>query len=333
MRRRYQNGNLEIRQRAHGPSVWLFRYWDRAAGGRRVRRGVVVGTTDQYPTEALALKAAEQWRISANAEAPQHRPISFGAVLDRYVEEEMQQRLSTRTHYAPWINNHIRPRWADYVITDVKPFAVREWLKGLALRKKSKQHIRSIMRQAFACAMMWELIEVQENPMSLVRVIAAPDEEPTEKRVLSAEEFQALLKRVPEPFRTMVLVAACMGLRISEILGLQWGDFDWEKLEVRIQRAVVLGEVGKVKTPKSKSIMPLDPDLATVLLDHQRATAAHPTASGWVFANPATGHPWRPSHIQWKYIRPAWWRRAWTESVGTTSATPSAPCSGNWART
>jgi hypothetical protein len=28
----------------------------------------------------------------------------------------------------------------------------------------------------------------------------------------------------------MVLIAACLGLRTSEIIGLQWGDFNWEDL-------------------------------------------------------------------------------------------------------
>jgi integrase len=89
---------------------------------------------------------------------------------------------------------------------------------------------------------------------------AGPDEEPAVKRILTPEEFQKLLPFIPEPYRTMVLVGACLGLRVSEILGLQWGDILWERLEINIRRAVVLGTVDKVKTPKSKSVMPLDPD-------------------------------------------------------------------------
>src|ERR1035441_7241414 len=37
-----------------------------------------------------------------------------------------------------------------------------------------------------------------------------------------------LLKQLAEPYRTMVMVAQCTGLLISEILGLQWGDFNFE---------------------------------------------------------------------------------------------------------
>jgi integrase len=103
----------------------------------------------------------------------------------------------------------------------------------------------------------------------------------------------------------MVLVGACLGLRVSEILGLQWGDILWERLEINIRRAVVLGAVNKVKTPKSKSVMPLDPDLASLLLEYKGNTAPHAHPEQWVFENPARGKPWRPSHIQSKWIRPA----------------------------
>jgi len=46
-----------------------------------------------------------------------------------------------------------------------------------------------------------------------------------------------MLPNIPQPFRTMVVVAACLGLRVSEIPGLQWGDINWETLEVHIRRA------------------------------------------------------------------------------------------------
>ena len=40
----------------------------------------------------------------------------------------------------------------------------------------------------------------------------------------------------------MVVTIACLGLRVSELLGLQWGDIDFKKLTVKIQRSVVEGK-------------------------------------------------------------------------------------------
>ena len=67
----------------------------------------------------------------------------------------------------------------------------------------------------------------------------------------------------------------------------------------------MLGTVDKVKTQKSKSVMPLDPGLAALLLEYKGNTAPHAYPEQWVFENPARGKPWRPSHIQSKWIRPA----------------------------
>ena len=70
----------------------------------------------------------------------------------------------------------------------------------------------------------WELTDV--NPIELVRQHGGRRSIP---RVLSVREIRLLLKKLAEPYRTMVLVAACLGLRASEIVVLQWGDLNWGK--------------------------------------------------------------------------------------------------------
>jgi integrase len=40
---------------------------------------------------------------------------------------------------------------------------------------------------------------------------------------------------------TKALVAGCLGLRISEVMGLQWGDLDLDSGTAFIQRSVVSG--------------------------------------------------------------------------------------------
>ena len=48
-----------------------------------------------------------------------------------------------------------------------------------------------------------------------------------EPRVLTREQFHKLLEQIDEePFRTMVLMDMCLGLRCSELLALKWLDFD-----------------------------------------------------------------------------------------------------------
>jgi integrase len=65
------------------------------------------------------------------------------------------------------------------------------------------------MHVLFNAAMRWELIPYQHNPMSLVRVKDS-SKRLKERKFLTAQEFCALLEHIPEPFRTMCIVAMCL---------------------------------------------------------------------------------------------------------------------------
>ena len=78
----------------------------------------------------------------------------------------------------------------------------------------------------FTCAERWRLIEMEKNPIALVRVKNS-SKRLRRPRVLTVEEY-AILEFPREPFKTMVLVAQCLGLQVSEIMALKWSDFDFE---------------------------------------------------------------------------------------------------------
>jgi integrase len=271
-----------------------------------VRRKVQIGTIDKYPTKTVATKAAEGLRLVANADRAAARATTFRALVQQYLREELPDRKSTRTFYRPWINNYIEPKWGDYTIAALvrAPFAVEQWLNDLDLSPKSKAHIRSLMRIMVNCAMRWGLLEVQQNPLGLVRVKGSSKRK-KQPRILTAEQCIGIANATPEPFRTMLTVAMCLGLRVSEILGLQWGDFDWERLDITVQRAFVLGTEGEVKTVHSAGRVPLDPALVEVLFRYQRTYGVGASAADWVFPNPDTGRPWWPHQIQQQHIRKA----------------------------
>lgn len=101
----------------------------------------------------------------------------------------------------------------------------------------------------------------------------------------------------------MVLIIACLGLRVSELLGLQWKDIDFDKLTVTIQRSCSEGEICYTKNPVSEEILPLDPDLAEVLLRH-KTQAVYSAESDFVFTG-ATGKPPWPDGILTDHLKPA----------------------------
>jgi hypothetical protein len=96
----------------------------------------------------------------------------------------------------------------------------------------------------------------------------------------------------------MILIAGYLGLRASEIVGLQCRDFDFEKSTLLVQRGIVHGGVDDVKTEYSRDVVPIAPEQA------YRA-GCYPTEQGWLFGNPATDRPYHQEEIQKKHIRRA----------------------------
>jgi integrase len=303
-RTRYQFGSLTLKKRAKGADVWEFRYYETQADNTRKRKATFIGTTDQYKNKSDARVAVEALLLRLNEEKPQHHlgAVTFGAICDRYVEEELPERYSTRKSYLSNIKLHIRPRWERYLLHQIRPMVVEGWLKKMEMAPKSKAHIRSVMHLMFECASRWELFNDRRNPIEMVRVKDSTkrQQRPT---VLTVPQYEAILAVLKEPVRTMVIVAQCLGLRVSEIAALQWQDFDFERQQLLVQRSIVNGRVGEVKTEYSRDHVPLHEALVGVLLEWSKQ--ALPTEEGWVFASPYKNMPFHPTEIQKRHIRPA----------------------------
>ncbi len=264
----YQFGNLRRKKRAKGSDTWKFRYYESTEHGTLRRKSCIVGTVEKYPTKAHAQKAVEALLLKLNAETPQQRMavVTFGAICDRYIQEEISERYSTSKSCRSNIKNHLKPRWGDYLLDRIRPMAVEDWLKKLPMAPKSKAHIRSVMQLMFECATRWELFTEQRNPIALVRVKGGSKrrQRPT---TLTVEEFEIIVATLKEPYRTMVYIAQCLGLRVSEIAALQWDDFDFEKNQLLVQRSFVSGRVDDVKTEYSQDYVPLHPSLTEIVLE------------------------------------------------------------------
>ena len=297
MQARYQYGTLTVRKRNKGPNVWQFRWMENGKP-----KSVLIGTVEKLPTQADAERAVEHLRIKINAMAPQRlfHAVTVRALIDRYMAEEMpvSVREDTASAYRGILRNWIKPKWGTDSLELVKTMGVENWLKGIPRSPNTKAHIRNLMHLLFNCAIRWELVD--RNPVDLVRQSTKRTRLP---RVLTPEEFRKLLTELSEPHRTMVLVAGCLGLRISEIIGLRWGDIDWENLTILVQRSVVSGKVYETKTEASQKPMPIDPELAKALLEYRRQ-AAYVAPDDYTFAGDSGKPRWHGIMLT-DHIKPA----------------------------
>jgi integrase len=297
MQARYQYGNLTLRKRKKGPDLWQFRWVENGK-----LKSVLVGTVEKLPTKADAERAVEHHRMRVNAQNPQQQfhSVSVGTLIDRFMAEYAPKRCrkATQRVYRSFFENHIRPKWGSELVHKVKTIAVEDWLDAYPHSQQIKSHVRNLMQTLFQAAIRWE-IQVG-NPIDLVRQSRKRIKTP---RVLTPTQFKALLVELAEPYKTMVVTIACLGLRISELLGLRWGDIDFENLTVKIQRSFVEGEIYPTKTSASESTLPLDPDLAELLLQH-KTQAVFTAVPDYVFAGASRKPRW-PDIMFADYIKPA----------------------------
>lgn len=312
----YQYGSLRRLKRKRGPDVFEFRYRDNAASGRRMRQ--VTLSTVEFPTEASARRHLEAllWKVNAGSSPSAVAELTVAGLCDRFIEEEYLReisslkagqlntygtvRVSTARSYLQLIESHIRPKWGQTFLTKITPAQVADWLRTMALSPVTKAHIKALLHRLFEKAMLWEALPVQRNPMELVE-IRGSSKRSRRPSVLTAEQCNVLIDRLEQPYRTMVAVGLCTGLRVSEILALRWGDIDFQRMEMRVCRAVVRGIVDVVKTDYSEDTLPLDGDFADAL---KRWGAVCPaSADGWIFPSPVTGRPYTPGVLQQKVIR------------------------------
>jgi integrase len=278
-RKRYQTGSVVLDPRTQ---TWFFRWYE-----GKTRRAERVGTKKQYHTKAEAMRAAEGMRLRINN--PEASPtVTVEQVAQRYIRERMPMRHSTQHGYMS-VLRIVRRDWGTRSLP-LKAHEVQLWLKSLnsstgnPLAPKTKANIKHMLHMLHDVAMVWEYISVGRNPMSLVRITGAATRQ-KEPIILTMAEFRGLLEEVTkEPYKTMILLAGCLGLRISEVLGLRWLDFDWLKSEVRIERAVVDGRTDDVKTKASRKRLPLDEAL-TVSLKSWKLQSEFAADSDYVFAS------------------------------------------------
>lgn len=305
-RNRFQTGSLELVNTRLG-LCWYLRYTQHNADGTTSRPRARVGLKSEFPTRAAAGRSRIAGEIREQIQAgPAPLVRTFGDVIARYKGEEIPEHHSTKVSYASILDNHIAPRWSRYAIEDVRPGAVRDWLRSLKLADGTKGNIKAQMSVLFRCAMLWDWMPHGENPMSLFRIEGSSKRQ-KEPRTLSLEEYGRVLKAVPDnPWRTMVIADMCLGLRCSELLALKWSDFDFFENTLHIQRARVMGVVGKVKTKYSEKKLPLDPRLAAVFLAW-RAETEFDEESDWVFASPSHPKflPYRANNVQRRILLPA----------------------------
>jgi integrase len=185
----------------------------------------------------------------------------------------------------PELQNRLLPRWGKRIALGIEPLEVEQWLTALKveedLANPTLDRIRRVMSMVYRHGQRYGLIarSQESNPMRFVRCKTTSG---YEAMILTPEQAYAIVRNLREPERTLTLLAAGTGLRISECLGLQWQDVDFADAMIHVRRTWTCGQIGLPKTKASKGPVPLHPLLAEFMTRWKEKTA-YPKSAHWVF--------------------------------------------------
>ena len=269
-------------------------------GTRSVRRFV------SGRTRAEIVRKLEDLRREAEAGFPTGQ--TTGHYLARWVVA-VRPRLRAATHreYARHVADYWRPL-AEVPLTRLTPAHVERVMASLLDRGLSGQtvrHARSTLRRALHDAQRDGLL-----PRNAAALARPPRLERREMRALSAAEVGRLVAgTADDPHGPLYALAATTGLRLGELLGLDWADADMTARSLTVRRSLAKAygggyELAEPKTARSRRTVML-PALAVEALRRQKgrqaaarlaAGTAWQDRAGLVFTD-AVGRPLRPDAV------------------------------------
>jgi integrase len=291
---RFQRGSLRIESRKKGPT-WVLRYYvTRESDGQRVEHKLPIGLLHEFPTESAAWRQVEKQHLSSQINQPDVRTrVTFADLARHYMEHELSEQaeaVDPKSHttiagYKRILKNRCLDRWGKRNALSIEPLEIEQWLKALKreeeLENLTLDKIRRVMNLVYKHGQRYGLIPRSEeaNPMRFVRCKTTSG---YEAMILMPQQAFAILVKLEEPERTLTLLAAATGLRISECLGLQWQDVSFESSQIHVRRTWTCGSLGVPKSKASQAPVPLHPLLAESMQEWKNTTA-YSKPTDWVF--------------------------------------------------
>ena len=130
------------------------------------------------------------------------------------------------------INNYLLPAFGKLCLRDLgSELLQRYFTKANAkLAHESRDKIRDVLSSILSSAVRYGLLK--NNPAEKVRLPPERIGKRVVKPHITEEQFAQIVSLMSEPYSTMVYVAVYSGLRVSELIGLRWGDLGQDSLMV-----------------------------------------------------------------------------------------------------
>ena len=271
--------------------------------GMRKAKRIGVGE----PAKKAAKQAAQQIQARLALGHPAFQSQKSGMTLERYAEVFLERIEHTRKHttfddYKKLLDRDILPTLKLLDLQDI----TREKVKALALAGLQKGQSPKTVQNIVRClsSLLSHALEdnlVKANPALKPGKFLPKITKRHKISPLTREEVALLIEtakaKLPR-YYPLFLCAVRTGLRMGELLALQWGDIDWHGRFIEVRRNYTHFKLTTPKSGESRRVdmsKELAQTLRDVLTERQiEAAASQGTeTSPWVFCSETGGllHP------------------------------------------
>jgi integrase len=288
--------------RHHGS--WLLQFYDDVLiDGKKTRKRTCVKlapANKDFLTKRSVLLLAERHLAPVNS--GQLQPESAVLVAD-YIEKiylpaaEKRLRPSTVKDYKEIFHQHLKKRLENVRLRDFRTVHGQRIMHSIPdVGHARLLRIKAVLSAAFTHALRTGVLD-GTNPVHSVSVPGKPTK--FKGHAYSLSEIERMLISTKGIAHVVIATAALTGLRLSELRGLRWRDFDGENLLV--QRSVWRTHVGPPKTEISEGTVPVLPLLQKVLEKHRSGASDE----AYIFAGKRRGAPLNLHNLAARVIKPS----------------------------
>jgi integrase len=286
---------------------WVIDFYDQY--GKRRWKTLPAGTTKGQAKEELRII---EDMLTKGVYLPHAKTPTFSEVAQNWLEhKKLRLRESTWECYEGHIRNHLHS-FANLKINRITIAILEKFINDRQIHGMNLQTLRKVivtLGQILTYAVRHKYIDHNplneaERPRGRGRFTSDEDGNANgEMRILSPSQITALISQVKEKkYRTLFMLAVFTGARQGELLGLRWGDIDWETNQILIQRTFNNRRLFFPKTGSSRRKIDLGPVVITTL--KRWKMACPPNDLNLVFPNKAGKHIDNSSMLR-RHFRPA----------------------------
>lgn len=274
---RHKQARPEVKRSKSKPATWVAEwhvYVIGADGGKkRKHRTGVFGLCARVSKGEAQAACDEQVRRETMQDAKPSGDMTLQAFWER-IYRPVRSRMWAKNGYASlescW-RNLVEPYLGAVPLTELAKHQIQMHLIALADKgygKQSLQHARFLLNNL--CEEAVDNRFIPANPCHKVKLPQCKD--PEETRALSLEEVQRLLSGLSGRDRLMFRVLILCGLRISELLALEWADIQDGRM--RVDESSLYGVASKTKNRKIR-IVPIASGLRAELDMWRESSTSH----------------------------------------------------------